>query len=223
MEPKFQTSFIPRKSTTATTSVVPQSGVQMRPRGKTMGSIFLAISMLLFIASAAGIIGVFAWQYYTEQKSEDLKRELGLREQQFNPNLIADLKAMNTSIDGIKALLDKHISVSKVFDVIGKFTIEKVRFLTLVLAVSEGSKPDLKVNLTGYGANLATVAFQSDVLGKLKKYGLDNIFKNPSMTSPALSENGLISFGVTANINPSSLMYSKNFTSSNDDSTKTNQ
>jgi len=222
MEPKFQTSFIPRKPTTATTSVVPQSGVQMRSKGKTMGSIFLAISMLLFIASAAGIIGVFAWKYYSEQKSEDLKRELGLREQQFNPSLIADLKAMNSSIDNMKGLLDKHISVSKVFDIIGKFTIEKVRFLNMALTVGEGSSPELKVNLTGYGANLATVAFQSDVLGKLKKYGLDNIFKNPSMTSPALNENGLISFGVTANINPSSMMYSKNFTNSTN-SDKQNQ
>ena len=42
------------------------------------------------------------------------------------------------------------------------------------------------------------------------------------MTSPALNENGLISFGVTANINPSSMMYSKNFTNSTN-SDKQNQ
>jgi hypothetical protein len=101
------------------------------------------------------------------------------------------------------------LAASQLFDIISKFTIENIRFLTLKISTPTLPSDDINIAMTGYGANLSSVAFQSDVLGSLGDYNLHDVVKNPIIADPALDPAGTVSFGFSAAIDRNSLMYEK--------------
>lgn len=218
METKFQTSFIPKKTMTPVglgSSRLPKSGPSV--------SVFMTIGVLLFIASIAGIGIVFAWKQYLFSAQENYKQQLVEREKQFRVELIEQLKEVDVKINTAKTLLSNHVSTSQIFDVISKFTIENVRFMNMEFAYPEKSGESPTMIMKGYGTNLAALAFQSDVLGQLEQYGLRKIVKNPIISDPALDSSGLVSFGFTASIDGSSLLYSKFLAGEEVDNSSTEQ
>ncbi|MEI7463551.1 MAG: hypothetical protein WCK03_04135, partial [Candidatus Taylorbacteria bacterium] len=124
-------------------------------------------------------------------------------------------KGVNVQIDLVKQLLNNHVAISQVFDIISHFTSENSRFLSLDLSGSANQKDGLKVSMKGYGRNFSSVAFQSDVLGKLDQYGLRNIVKNPILSDPSLDSNNMVSFGFTATIDQGSVSYKQSVLNSN--------
>jgi len=210
METKFQTSFIPKKP--AASAIGNVSSVSH----KHTTSIFMTIATLLFIVSLAGAGGAYAYKQYLLSAQDTYKQDLATREQQFNTDLIQQLKAENVKIDLAHQILNSHIALSQIFDIIGRMTIETVRFLSLDVTVPSVPTPGsaqsattdgVKISLQGYGTSFSAVAFQSDVLGQLDQYGLRNIVKNPIISSPALGTNGTVAFGFSAVVDPSSLSY----------------
>ena len=77
MDTKFQTSFIPKKPIT-----VQEVGV----RGSL--SIFVLISVILFLISAGGAVGVILWKQQLLVEQETLKTNLEERKKQFDFELI---------------------------------------------------------------------------------------------------------------------------------------
>lgn len=211
METKFQTSFIPKKP-------LPVVGVQGANVGISShkvahsGSLFLNISILLFVISLGAGGGVYAWKTYQLSNQEYYKQQLVERQKQFNPELIQQLKLMNTKIDNAKQLLSKHMALSNIFGIISQLTIENVRFLSMDVSTvnkEEGNAGDIRVSLSGYGTNLSAVAFQAKVLSELEKYNLRNIVKNPVVSEPELDTGGAVSFDIKAVVDPSTIIYMK--------------
>lgn len=209
METKFQTSFIPKKP------LIPMSGLTPAAPRRSV-SLFMVIAVLLFIASIAAAGGTFFWKSYVDSSQVKYKEELALREKQFNPNLIEDLKRQNVKIDLGKQLLDNHVAVSQIFDIIGRLTIENVRFTSMDLTVSPQTGEGIKISMKGYGTSLSAIAWQSDVLGKLERYGLRKVVKNPILSDPSLDTNGQVSFGFSASIDPGSLSYTTSLKNEDD-------
>ena len=200
METKFQTSFIPKKP------AMPVMGsVSPSPRRHT--SIFMIIAVFVFILSLAGLGGAYAWKSYLTNSQASYKTQLSDREKQFNLDMIQQLKVDSVKIDIAKSVLQRHIALSQVFDLIGKMTIENVRFTNLDVTAPNTVGDPFAVSLSGYGINLPAVAFQSDVLGRLEQYGLRNIVKNPMMSDPALDTTGKVNFSLKATIDPKALSY----------------
>ena len=209
METKFQTSFIPKKPLPSAAGGVATLGV-LPPRKHHSMSLFLDIAILLFIVSFAAAGGTYLWKSILISSQESYKQQLAERQRQFNPELIEELQRVNVKIDAAGQVLSRHIVLSNVFDIISRLTIENVRFVNLDLSiptVTQGS--GIKVALSGYGTNLSTVAFQSDVLGQLQQYGLSKIVKDPVLSDPSLEANGLVSFRFSALIDPATLSYQK--------------
>ncbi|OHA25342.1 MAG: hypothetical protein A3C79_02615 [Candidatus Taylorbacteria bacterium RIFCSPHIGHO2_02_FULL_45_28] len=168
----------------------------------------MVAAVLLFIISIAAAGGMYFWKSYLESSQVRYKEQLAQREKQFNPDLIEELKSQNVRIDMATRLIGNHVALSQIFDIIGRLTIENVRFLSM--DVTTGTMEEGKetmVNMKGYGTSLSAVAWQSDVLGQLEKYGLRKVVKNPILSDPALENDGLVSFGFTATIDPASLSY----------------
>jgi hypothetical protein len=205
MEPKFQTSFIPKKPISA-----PSVNV-LRSAGPHKGtSVFMTLAVVLFIVSLAGVGGAYAWKQYLTSAQATYKSDLAAREKQFNIDTIEQLKQVNVQIDTAKSVLANHIALSQIFSIISQMTIESVRFLGLDVTVPDNLSDGVKISMTGYGTSLAAVAFQSDVLSRLDQYGLRKIIKNPILSNPSLdSSSGDVSFGLTAVVDPSSLLYEK--------------
>jgi hypothetical protein len=204
METKFQTSFIPKKP-------IVSSGSGMTPpvsHGTGGVSIFMTLGVLFFIVSLAVAGGAYVWKQHLMSAQDTYRTQLAQREQQFNIDLISQLKQINIKVDAASQILRNHVAASQIFDIIGKLTTESVRFLSLDMTVPPaGSSDGVKISLSGYGRNLSAVAFQSDLLGQLEQYGLRTIVKNPILSDPSLDLNGAVSFGFSATIDPSSLSY----------------
>lgn len=207
METKFQTSFIPKKP------IVPVGGLNASTPHRHTTSLFMTLAGLLFIVSLVAAGGMFFWKSYLLSAQEKYKTELAEREKQFNADLIEELKRQNIKIDTARSLVNNHIAASQIFDIIGRLTIESVRFLSLDLSTGSAGNPaggdGVKISMKGYGTSLSAIAFQSDVLGQLEDYGLRKVVKNPILSDPALDANGTVSFGFSASIDPSSLSYRK--------------
>ncbi len=203
MEPKFQTSFIPKKPVISTGTTF-QS---VHKTGGTSTSVFMILAIVLFVASLAGVGGAYVWKQYLVSTQEKYKKTLTDLEKQFNPDQIAQLKQAGLQIDTARQLLTNHTAMSQLFDIISKFTIENVRFLTLKLGAPVLPTDDLNISMTGYGANLSSVAFQSDVLGSLQEYNVHNVVKNPIIADTTLDPVGTVSFGFSAAIDQSGLSY----------------
>lgn len=204
MEPKFQTSFIPKKQVATIGGTI--GGVSTQPRQKTsLSSAYMALAVILFIVSLLGVAGSFAWKYYSAQQNKNYNEQLAMREKQYKIEEIEKLKTTSVQISTADTLLKNHIAFSKIFDQIGKMAISEVRFMNMDLKVNDSGK--ISVNVKGLGKNLPAVAFQSDVLGDLAKYGVSTIFTNPVIQSPGLESTGAIGFGFTADVDRSALLF----------------
>jgi len=203
MESKFQTSFIPKKP------FVPVGSSQASPKHHGT-SLLMTLAGFLFIASLAGAGGVYGYKTYLGSQQENYKIDLAAREQKFDIDTIESLKRSSIRIDTASKILTNHLAISQVFDVISRLTIAKVRFLSLdVQAPTAQQSNEIKITLKGYGTNLSAVAFQSDVLGSLEQYGLRKVVKNPILSDPSVEADGKVSFGFSATIDPSTLLYSR--------------
>jgi hypothetical protein len=210
MEPKFQTSFIPKKQAFPTIGSV--GGASMQRPKIHVTSLFMTLAVIVFIASAGALVGAYFWKSYNISAGLKYKADLATMEQQFDMNTIENLKQVNVQIDSAKSLLKNHIAMSRIFAILQKMTIEKVRFLSMDFKGSEANSNNMSISMNGYGTNLAAVAYQSDVLGKLSEIGLSKIVKNPIMSDPTLDGNGSVSFGFSADIDSSSMSYEQSVT-----------
>jgi len=208
METKFQTSFIPKRPLTTTGGAIANVNLaQARPRRHN--SIFLNIAILLFVVSLGAAGGIYAWKSILLSNQESYKQQLSDRQRQFNPALIQQLKEENIKIDAASQIIANHIAISNIFDVISRLTTQNVRFVSLDVTAPTDKSSGLKISLSGYGANLPSVAFQSDVLNALEQVGLKTVVKNPMVSDPSIGDSGVVSFGFTATLDPNAISYSK--------------
>lgn len=204
METKFQTSFIPKKPVASVGAI---GGVTPTPPKRKSNSILMTIALFLFLLSLGAAGGVYFWKGLLLSSQESYKTQLAQREKQFNTRLIEELKRQDIKITTIDQLLSNHLSISDVFDILGSFTIQNVRFSSLDLTAPANSSEEIKVSMKGVAANFSAVAFQSQVFNTLDQYGLRGIVKNPILSDPVLDSAGTVSFNFTASIDPSALSY----------------
>jgi len=176
-------------------------------RGKgTLGGLFMTIAVVLFVLSLLSIGGAYAYKYYLLSSNASGQAELAVRQKQFNLDQISLMKAESTKIALARQLLDSHLATSKVFSVLSQITTENVRFTSMEMTVPPGMSP-ISLSLFGYGRDYPSVAFQSDVLNNLAKYNLNATVKNAIVSNPNLNRNGTVAFSLTAQIDPSGLLY----------------
>ena len=203
METKFQTSFIPKKQLT-------QVGSNVSGSHYGLSSLFLLIAGLIFIASLAGAGGAYFWNDHLAVLQDQAKKDLAARQQEFNISKIEDLKQNQNKIDLARQLIQNHLVLSQVFSILGRFTSEEVRFMNLDLSAPSGlnaAGDSIKITMRGYGTTFPAVAFQSDVLSQLSKYGLRDKIKNPILSDPALDSSGTVSFGFSSTIDANNFLY----------------
>lgn len=220
METKFQTSFIPKRPLPATGMPGVGAGVPLNKRSAHAGSLFLNLSVLIFILSIGAGAIVYAWKIVLENNLNSYKKQLADKQSQVDPTLIQTLRVVNARIDLAKALLEKHAAVSSVFDIVGRMTAESVRFVSMEVTTPTaannnsptppvGANPNIVLTLNGLGLNLSTVAFQAQVLTELEKYGLKEIIRNPILSDPNIENDGSVTFKLKEEVDPSTIIYMK--------------
>lgn len=209
MEPKFQTSFIPKRPTAGLGSGGSSMPFIQKKQPKQASSIFMMLGVTLFVLSIISVGLAYGWKEYSYNQQDELKRDLANREKQFNIELIDQLKKVNVQIDKARELLRSHAAVSTIFSVLSQLTAEKVRFSSLDVTGPKAQGDGITISLKGSGTDLMTVAFQSDVLSSLQNYGLRKVIKNPVIADPEINANGTVSFRFDAVVDPGSILYEK--------------
>ena len=190
MEVKMQTSFIPKKPITE--NHVGGSGV----------SLFLLLSIILFIAALASAGGVWLWQKSLISQIEKDKAALVAVKATYEEDTINPLIRLNDRIEESKKLLAKHVAVSPIFILLQENVLRSVRLKTMHFSYAGDGK--VKIDLSGSASNYDALSRQSDAFGS---EALRKFISQPVISDFSPNPDGSVSFNFTASVDPGLVSY----------------
>jgi hypothetical protein len=204
MEPKYQTSFIPKKP-------VAMGG---QSRSGTGMNLLLLVSVIIFLISL-GLSGyVYLEKNLLIQKIAADQNTIETNKSGLvsDSNTVESLVKLNSRINVAKDLLSRHTAISPIFDFLQKNTLKSVRFkdFTFSSAGKDASGANLiSIQMSGVAKDWETVASQAD------QFGLPDwskIISQPKISDLSLNIDGSVSFVFSAYISPSFIVYGSNST-----------
>jgi len=189
VEPKFQTSFIPKESLSPPGGFSASAGFNL----------FLISGLVAFFAVALLSIGVVLYGNSLETSLVVKEEQLKNAREAFGPALIQELKRLSQRIENAKKLLSSHLSLGAFFTLLESATLKTVHFTDFMLTI--GDKGNIQVSMKGLADGFNSVALQSDSFGKQK------FIKNPIFSDFALDKSGRVSFAAVADVESSVLVY----------------
>lgn len=194
MDPKFQSSFIP-KGPAATAPISASRG------RKTSNMTFLGfIGLVVFIISLAAAAGVFGYTYYLKYRIDSLTSDLETARQALQYDAIEEIIRLDGRIVSARTLIGNHVIISPVFEFLETSTVKNVRFTDLLYSSGEGG---LVLTLVGEARGYGALALQADIFGQ------SEYLKDVSFSDISLNEQGDVAFKVTASIDPRTVSYSE--------------
>ena len=170
---------------------------------------FMAIAVIIFLASIGGAGFTLFWKSYLLKAQEGYKEGLEAAEKRFDTALIDELQKANSKIDLTKQLLKNHIASSEIFTIISRLTADGIVFNSFEFAAPTDETSGVKITMKGVGNSFSSIAWQSDVFGQSGKFGTNKILKNPVLNDLVLQDNGSVEFTFTATLNPDDISYEK--------------
>lgn len=192
MDKEFQTSFVPKKP------AVPKE-VRRAPKGA--GGIFNLIALIVFIASILIAGGAFFYRSSLAAKVEEYKTSLERARNAFEPSLLTELQVLDKRMMAATDILDNHIAVSPIFELLGDITLPTVRYSDFSYEFNPDNKNLVDVKLTGEAKGYNYIALQADLFG-------DNKFiRNPIFSDFALDQEGNVDFTLTFSVDRTLVLY----------------
>lgn len=188
MEPKFRTSFIPKKALVTASNLQKKSGE---------GSLGVITLLVLIIALGAIVlsVGVFLYQQILEasitRKTDTLERARAA----FEPALIQTLVRIDTRLGAAETILNQHITPSVFFETLENLTLKSVQFQDFRLTRVGNGK--ISISMKGIANDFRGVALQADVFGNSK------LIREPIFSNLNLDQDGKAVFSLSAFIDPS--------------------
>jgi len=189
MDTKLRTSFVPKKTLLA----------REESRGPASINLFLSIGLIIFFMTLATGAGVYLYKAYVEKQIADQGVKLQQAQQAFEPSLVSDVKLLDEKLIAAKTLLDSHIAASHVFDMLSSDTLQNVRFTTFKYAFDK--KSGVTIAMDGETQDYSSIALQSDAFAEEKQ------IKSADFSGFNPNDKGGVKFAVTANIDPTSVLY----------------
>jgi hypothetical protein len=192
MEPKFQTSFIPKKPIVTGQN----TGVSMVHET----NIFSIVATILFIVTLLSAGGLFAYKSVLTKQITVADDAILQAQSDLQTDTIKELVDANSRIMASKNILDKHVVVSKILALLNQLTVKRMRYSSL----SYENKN-----------NLPTVAMEAEVqtynaLAEQQVIFSENEFvKSPQFSDFNLSDNGNVLVNFVATIDPMLISYKK--------------
>lgn len=167
MEPKFNTSFIPKKSLQ---DVGGGTGGRYVGRRDVYGPGFF-LSLFLFLIAIVATVGLFAYSKITEDSIDEKIGILEGKKGLFNSAEIRDLIRADAQLKNATKVVNEHVVVSELFTLLEKITLKRVQYTGLVY---EGFPTETAlVSISGLAKNFQDVALQTE------QYRLDNNLRSP--------------------------------------------
>jgi hypothetical protein len=190
MEPKFQTSFIPK-------SPVSSGGINVKS-SLERNSLVIIIGIVVFFIALGGSIGVFMYKNSLNNQIDQANKDLIAAREAFAPEKIQELMDQNMQRISAKSLLEKHVITSKLLTLLQSLVVKTVRIESLSYTYKDGL-PAISMGLEAFSYNALTD--QSDIFRN------NEYIVNPSFDSFSLTDTGNIKSNFIASVNPTLLSY----------------
>ncbi len=196
MEPKFQTSFIPKSP------VISAAGPKVSAmRGGT--NIFSVIATIFFIVTLVVSGGLFIYKRMLQSQIAAADTSLTAAREAFQPEKIQELIDANSRITAARGLLNKHIAVSGLLTLLQSLTVKNLRFDNLVYMNAAGKGPTLSMDAEAQNYN--ALAEQENI------FAGNEFLRNEAFSNFTLSDNGTVKAQFFANLDPGLVSYKKLF------------
>lgn len=192
MDPKFQTSFIPQKPIVTGSNFSPSS-----PGFRSI-NIFNIIATVAFVACFLAYGGIFAYKQVLNGQIKEADGKLKVAKNAFEPEKIYELIDASNRIESTRKLLEDHVAVSQLFDLLQNETLARVQFDNFTYNKKD---TNLIITMDGKADGYNTIAAQSTIFSE-SKFIKDAVFSDFD-----LSQTGNVTFKLTAVIDSSLVSY----------------
>lgn len=161
MEPKFNTSFIPKKALQE--DVVGGNSGRYTHRIHSAYGPGYVLALMIFVLTVMGSLGVFGYTRIKASSLEEMRAKLAKEKDSFQPAIVRRLKELDSRLIVAKELVERHIALSPLFDALEQSTLREVqytKFLYKGIPDTNGWKPDLTID--GHASGYAAVAQQTN-------------------------------------------------------------
>jgi hypothetical protein len=198
MEPKFNTSFIPKKSLQADV-VGASSGDKFIGRRTIHGPGYF-LAMLIFLVSVIASIGLFGYTKIVENSIQEKIERLKEQKVSFDVKSVDLLIRADKHITNANKLLMQHVAVSELFTLLETLTLKRVQYTSLKYDGFPGESAVVVIDGT-------TQTFQNVAL-QTEQYRGDVNLTNPVVRELERLDNGSVSFSLDISIDQRLVMFS---------------
>ncbi len=191
MDPKFQSSFIPKGPVTS--SGMANLSNQNKGRG-----FFGFLASLIFILAIVAAAGVFGYNLFLTSNIAQMGNDLTTARASLDPDVINQISRLNSRIISTQTLLSKHIVLSPLFAFLETSTLKSVRWTNFNYGMT---KDGLQLIMQGQALGYSALALQSDTFNKSK------YIKSPLFSNLTLDDKGNVTFAFTAILDSSIVSY----------------
>ncbi|HRH26625.1 MAG TPA: hypothetical protein PLZ99_00495 [Parcubacteria group bacterium] len=192
MEPKFQTSFIPKK--------IAEDDSRNRVSISAETNIFTLAATVVFVVISLLYGGLFFYKGVIIKQVEKARQDLISASDAIQPDKIQEIIDNNTRINNSLEILDKHLATSRLMMFLSDSTIKKLKFNEFLYQNKDGvASVIIDSEVQTYNA----FAYQQEVLAK------SEYVKNPTFTDISLSDDGNVKFKFSGRIEQSLVSYKK--------------
>jgi len=190
MEQNFQTSFIPKKP------MIEERTVKARPV-----NFFTVISIIVLFTMLISAGGVYFYRGVVNKSIASKQNTLLLAQSRFEPARIEQLQTLDKRLKASTDILQKHIAVSPIFEILEDITMKTVRYTEF--SYEQGGDKDIKVviSMSGEAVGYRSIALQSELFGRESRL-IDPVFSNLT-----LNNNGNVIFDLQFSVAPSLVQY----------------
>lgn len=190
----IKATFIPKKPLT-----------QERKKKKTpLTSFVIFVSLIIFLATLSLWGGIYFYNVLLDRNMQQASESVERAKEAIDPELIVNLDRANKRIDTTQALLDSHVVISPVFDLLEELTLPAVRFERFDYRSAQGNRDGITLTLTGETRDYSTLALQSSLFGE------SEFIQDPLFSDLRLNQFGNVAFTFQATINPRLVLFRDN-------------
>jgi hypothetical protein len=187
LSPGIPTSFVPRQTQ-------PQ-GRQPRTRGQNL---FLIAALFIGGLAVIAAIGTYLYDRYLLHTVEAKAEELAIAQQSVDQEQVEEFVRLRDRLVYGETLLDNHVAVSKVLDVLEAQTLQTVRYTSLDLAVADDHTAQLEIE--GTARNFNSLAAQSN------SFASEKGIRRAIFSGIEVNENNTVNFILTAELDSQLLL-----------------
>jgi hypothetical protein len=197
MDPKFQSSFIPKGPVTS-------SGVANLSQKPTSRGLFSFLATIIFVLSLIAGVVVFGYNFYLTSNIAKMGNDLTTAKASLDPYTINQISRLNSRIISTQTLLSSHVVLSPLFDFLENSTLKSLRWTNFNYGMT---KDGLQLMMQGQARGYSALALQADIFNKTK------YIKSPLFTNLTLDDKGNVTFIFSAILDPSIVSYKKSIDS----------